>query len=379
MRAILILGLMFGQAAMALANGPASSRPNDACNIVCDCPDQDFSRALNREFGTTADGTTALINKYGKINVKTWLNNSVKIDITIIVHAKDQREADRTFDRIKVNFLNTPGYVRAETVIEQTSGWYVNDCGYEINYEIWMPVGNQLELTNKYGNSWVASMKGKLTADIKYGDLRVEALYNDVDLNISYGKVWLARANNVAGQVSYSELNVAETGDVLLDSKYSETKVEKAGKLRITSKYDDFTFGTIDELRMQTKYAVLRMDNTRAAYITAQYSDVDITTVRQALDADICYGSLDVTTMSRNFTDANIVAKYTPVVLGVERGAHFNFDAEANNADVHYPSNATVRSRSDTGFKESVLGYYGDANAKSKVKVRIDYGDIIIR
>ena len=342
-------------------------------------PCQQFTRTLNREFGTTADGMTSLYNKYGKVTVKTWQNNSVKIDITIVVNASDQREADRTFDRIKVNFLSTPGYVKAETMMEPTNDWFPSQCGYEVNYDIWMPVGNQLDLKNKYGNSWVASMKGKLFAEIKYGDLRTEAIYNDADLNISNGKVWIARANNISGQISYSSLNVTEAKDVQLDCKYSEAKVDKADKLRITSKYDDLNFGNVDELRLQTKYAKLRLNNARSAYITAQYSDVGIITVRQALDADICYGNLDVTTLSRNFSDANIVAKYTPVVLGIERGAHFSFDAQASNADVHYPNNVTVRSRSDTGKLESVQGYYGDSNAKSTVKARLTYGDFIIK
>jgi len=86
-----------------------------------------------------------------------------------------------------------------------------------------------------------------------------------------------------------------------------------------------------------------------------------------------------VTTLSRNFNDANIVAKYTPVILGIERGAHFSFDAQASNADVHYPNNVTVRNRSDSGMLETVTGYYGDPKSKSTVKARLTYGDFIIK
>ena len=53
-------------------------------------PKQEFTRTINREFGTTVDGMTALYNKYGTVNVKTWQNNSVKIDITIVVNAGSQ-------------------------------------------------------------------------------------------------------------------------------------------------------------------------------------------------------------------------------------------------------------------------------------------------
>lgn len=387
---LLLLGLLFipivhitaGSFNDKSSNGnPSNNRYStlQPSTTNCHCPEQEFSRSLSREFGTTADGMTAIYNKSGKVNIKTWQNNSVKIDITIVVHAKDQREADRTFDRIKVNFLSTPGYVKAETMIEPISGWYGNECGYEVNYEVWMPIGNQLDLKNKYGNSWVANMKGKLMAEIKYGELRTEQVANDADLNINNGKVWIARARNINGLLSYSTLTVTEAADVQLDSKYSEAKVDKAANIRITSKCDEFTLGNIDELRLQTKYAVLRLNNARSAFITAQYSDVDITTVRYALDADICYGSLDVTTMSRNFSDANIVAKYTPVVIGMERGCAFNLDAEAQDADVHYPASVTVRTRTDSGAKEVVNGYQGDPNAKSKVKARLVSGDIIIK
>lgn len=363
--AILLLGLFLAPNTVLKAGNP--------------CPEQEFTRSVQREFGTTADGMTAIYNKNGKVNIKTWQNNSVKINITIVVHASAQREADATFDRIKVNFLSTPGYVKAETMIAQPTMWSTDDSGYEVNYDVWMPVGNQLDLKNKYGNSWVGPLKGKLIAEIRYGELRTEAIMADADISINNGKVWMARANNVTGQVSYSTLNVAEANDVQLDSRYSETKVDKAANIRITSKCDEFNLGNVDELRLQTKYAVLKLNYTRTAFITAQYSDLDITTVRNALDADIQYGSLDVATLSRNFSDANIVAKYTPVVIGVERGCAFNLDAEAQDADVHYPANITVRNRTDTGAVEVVNGYMGSPNAKSKVKARLVSGDIIIK
>ncbi len=45
-----------------------------------------------------------------------------------------------------------------------------------------MPIGNQPDLKNRYGNSKVGDLNGKLTAEIKYGDLRTEAIGNDADL-----------------------------------------------------------------------------------------------------------------------------------------------------------------------------------------------------
>ncbi len=370
-RVSLVLCFFLGQTFAALASGPM----------------QEFSKTINREFGTSADGTTALYNKYGSVNVKTWQNNSVKIDVTIVVSAKNQRNAEETFKNINVNFTNAWGYVKAETMIAEDMNygvgnwWPSKTCGddFKINYEVWMPISNQLDLKNKYGNAWVAALKGKLIADIKYGELRTEAISNDADLNLGYGKAWLARVNNLYGQSSYSELNVTEANDIQLDTKYSETKIDKANNLRITSKYDDFNLGNVEELRLQTKYANLRSNSVRSAFITAQYSDMGFASVRDGMDADMCYGTLDIDALSRNFSNVNVVGKYTGVTVAVERGAVYRFDAEVNYAEAHVPNAATVKSRSDSGQRETMKGYLGNEGAKGLVKARLTYGDFVIK
>lgn len=372
LRAAMLLALFFGQSLAVLANGPV----------------QEFTKTLHREFGTSTDGTTALYNKYGNVNVKTWQNNSIKIDVTIVVNAKSQREADESFKNINVNFISTWGYVKAETMIAEAmnsgyDAWWPAKvtCGddFKINYEVWMPASNQLDLKNKYGNAWVAALKGKLIAEIKYGELRAEAISNDADLNIGNGKAWLTRVNNLYGQSSYSELTVTEANDIQLDTKYSETKVEKANNLRITSKYDDFNFGNVEELRLQTKYANLRSNNIRTAFITAQYSDMDFAVVREGIDVDICYGTLGINGLSRNFSNVNVVGRYTGVTVAVERGTAYRFDAEVNFADASVPNAATVKNRSDSGERETLQGYLGNESAKGLVKARLTHGDFVIK
>lgn len=190
-RTLLLVLIALCGATLASANGPK----------------QEFSKKINREFGISATGTTAIYNKYGKVNINTWSNNSVKIDIIIIVNTNDQRAADRTFERIKINFLSTADYVKAETVIEsetKTATWLGSTSqDFKINYEVWMPIGNQLDLKNKYGNAFVANLNGKLSAEIKYGDLRTEAINNDADLSIGYGKASMVKVRNLTGYVSY--------------------------------------------------------------------------------------------------------------------------------------------------------------------------------
>ncbi|MBX2891110.1 MAG: DUF4097 family beta strand repeat protein [Saprospiraceae bacterium] len=344
-------------------------------------PTLEFTRTINREFNTTSDGMTALYNKYGKVNVKTWQNNTVKIDITIVVNAGSQRDADKIFDRIKVNFANASGYVKAETMLEQKSGInWTNDCNdFKINYEVYMPIGNQLDLKNRYGNSYVATLNGKLIAEIKYGDLRTEAVNNDADLNLGYGKGYIARVNNLYGQISYSQITITEAREVQLDTKYSELKGDRVSTLRLTSKYDDFNLGEVDELRLQTKYANLRVRSARAAYLTAQYTDIRFTNVGETADADLSYGSLKIENIGKNVSNINVVGKYTDVQLFTERGTSYRFDLEGRYTDIKTPAGANIRHHSKSGNLEKMEGSYGDANAKGLVKAKLNYGGLVVK
>lgn len=346
-----------------------------------DCPKQEFTRNINREFSTTADGMTALYNKYGTVNVKTWQSNSVKIDITILVNAGSQREADKIFDRIKVNFANAIGYVKAETMIEQSNGWWEggNTCDFKINFDISMPIGNQLDLKNRYGNSYIGKLNGKLTAEIKYGDLRTEVIANDADLSLGYGKASIAKVNHLYGQVSYSELTVTEAVEVQLDTKYSELKSDRINTLRLTSKYDDFELGTVGELRLQTKYANLRVKSAGSAYVTAQYTDVKFTNLTETADTDLSYGSLKIESVDRNFSEVNVVGKYTDVQVSTERSIPYRFNLQSQYADMKAPSGAMMKHQNDSGKSKTMEGYVGDANAKGQIKAKLQYGGLVLK
>ena len=346
-----------------------------------DCPSQEFSRTINREFNTTADGMTALYNKYGTVNVKTWQNNAVKIDITIVVNAGSQREADKIFDRIKVNFANAVGYVKAETMIEQNNTWWPegNTCDFKINYDVSIPTGNQLDLKNRYGNSYVSKLNGKLTAEIKYGDLRTEVIGNDADLNLGYGKAYIAKVNHLYGQVSYSELSVTDAEEVQLDTKYSELRSDRINTLRLTSKYDDFEFGTVNELRLQTKYANLLVRNAGSAYVTAQYTDVKLTNLAEMADTDLSYGSLKIESVDRNFSEVNVVGKYTDVQVSTERSVPYRFNLQSQYADMEAPTGAMVKHSNDSGKSKTMEGYVGDANAKGQIIAKLQYGGLVLK
>jgi len=150
---------------------------------------QEFTKAIKKDFSINPKGTTSLTNKYGKIEVKTWDKNRVKIDVKVIVKALSEDEAQKIFNQIDVDFSNDESFVKAETVFETNSSWWSSNWSstnsdYEINYEVFLPATNELELSNKYGDVYVAKLENKGNITVKYGNFRLEGFANDVTIKL---------------------------------------------------------------------------------------------------------------------------------------------------------------------------------------------------
>ncbi|MCS7036349.1 MAG: DUF4097 family beta strand repeat-containing protein [Saprospiraceae bacterium] len=345
---------------------------------------QEFSKKINREFGISSTGTTAIYNKYGNVKVNTWANRSVKMEITIVVNAADQRAADRVFERIQVNFLHTADYVRAETVIEPERSYSSGVGGFKafdfkIHYDVWLPADNQLDLKNRYGDALVSNLKGKLMAEIRYGNLRGENLSGDADLSISYGKASFNQVRSLTGYINYSDLLAERANDVNLDTRYSDVRITQASQVRLTSKYDKLNFGEVEALRLQTRYTDLRGRQIGSLFLTAQYTDSRIERLTETLDADLNYGELDIRALGRQFSEARVQGKYTDVKIAVEPGASFRLDAEGRQTDVQVPHLSRSMYRETIGGQVRVSGFAGDANAPRVITARLQYGDFILK
>jgi len=345
-------------------------------------PTKEYSRSINREFGTLADGTTVLYNKHGQVEVKTWGNNSVRIDIAIIVNAYSDRDAENMFNRINVNFANAPGYVKAETFVDGAGAWWdpPQNLDFRVEYTVYMPLNNQLELRNRYANSAIANLNGKLIADIKYGDLKAATLGNDADLNLGNGKAWISKVRNLYGAIAFGTLTINEAQDVQIDSKNSILNISAANSARLTSRYDNLTLGNVKELRLQTKYSDVKISGVGASFITAQYSDVNVAFLTRLLDADMQYGNLNVGNLQRGFDEVKMAGKHTDFTIVSDRSISYRFDLQGDGVcEMTLPREAIFRQKHESANSKMMGGYVGDANTRSAISARLAYGALNIR
>jgi len=341
---------------------------------------QEFTKTIKKEFDITADGTTHISNKYGRVDVKTWDRSRVKIEVTIVVRSNSESNAQKVFDRINIEFNNSSNYVKAETSIEPRKkdwwDWGNDKSDYAINYTVLVPETNQLEVFNKYGDVYIAEMQGRTNIGVKYGNFKLDGLNEASSIDLAYGKGTVIKAQDANVLVRYARLAIEEAQNLEVKSKYSKLAFNSANEIRAMSKYDTYDIDRVKDFKNSGKYDNIEIKQAENVTVNSKYSDIMINNVNASLDFDLEYGGAQIGKIAKNFSVVNIVGRYTDFKLQLEAGTNCRFDASADYAGIRYPSALNVTYEKDKGTFHEVQGYIGSENGQQLIKARIVYGGL---
>jgi len=354
------------------------------CKTNKTCSKREFSKTINKQFPTTVDGTVKISNRHGKVEIKTWDNNEVKIEVVIKVDAHSEDRANDVFDRITIDFNSSRNFVSAATEIASKSGWGSwwgggSNDSYKINYQVYMPETNKLDLFNKYGDSYVAALKGRVNLEIKYGNIQVDQVDNDVDLMLGYGNASITGAQELGLEVKYSKVKVGTVSNVDIVSKYSTVTIDEAQDVRSETKYDHYHLGMVKDYHNIGKYDDVHIKVAASVRAAAKYSDYTVVHLKDWADFDLEYGSASVEMLDRAFTALEIRGRYTDYKIEVQEGTHYQLDASSRYANIRYPSEFTIVKEIKDGNDREVQGFVGDKNQAKVIKARLDYGGIKVK
>ena len=345
---------------------------------------REYSKTINKQFPITSDGTVEISNRYGKVEIKTWNNSEVKVEVVIIVDAHSEDRAKDVFDRITIDFNSSKDFVSATTEIASKSGWSSwfggdSNDSYKINYQVYMPKSNKLDLFNKYGDSFVDALDGAVNLEIKYGNIQLGEVDNDVELVLGYGKANIAGAQKLGLDVKYSKVNVGAATDVNVISKYSTISIDEANDIRSETKYDHYHLGLIKDYHNIGKYDDVHIKVAKSVRAAAKYSDYKVEHLMDWADFDLEYGSASVEKLDQAFSSVEIRGRYTNYRIEVQEGTHYQLDAASRYANIRYPDEITIVKEIRDGNEREVQGFVGDKSEAKVIKARLDYGGIKVR
>ena len=345
---------------------------------------QEFNKTVKKEFDITSDGTTILHNKYGTVDVQTWNKNRVKVEVTINVRADNEKDAQEVFDRISIDFSNGSDFVKAQTQIESQKksswwGWEENKSDFSIDYEVFMPETNNIDISNKYGNTQIAAIRGMANLTLKYGNFNAENIEGNTTINFAYGNGSINKTKNITADIRYARLELKEADEMDMTSKYSKITIEQAGKIRSVTKYDTYTIGQIEAFQNMGKYDNIEIEYAEDVIIDSKYTEANIAKVGNSIDLNLEYGGASIEQITRGFSDVRLVGSFADYTVNVENGANFRIEATANYAGIRYPDHLNVTYEQEKGTYHEIQGHTGEKNARSFIKARLDYGGLKVK
>src|SRR5690606_3698010 len=141
-------------------------------------------KTIKKEFNVNADALLKVNNSYGNLNITSWNENRVEIEVHIKTNGNNEERVQERLDEIDVEFENSSSMVSARTLFGDRNnswGWSWgkrNSVSVQVNYNIKLHVKNSVNISNDYGSIFRDRIDGhaKITCDygkMDIGELRV--------------------------------------------------------------------------------------------------------------------------------------------------------------------------------------------------------------
>lgn len=327
------------------------------------------SKTISKDFIVNKNATLYINNKYGNINVVTWDENRIEIEVKITVKGNDLSSVDKKINSINVLFEASKDLVEARTKIETIKSnwlWGNNDnINYKINYFIKMPITNNADLNNKYGAIELDKLKGKANLNCDYGNINVDQLLNDSNtINLDY--------------CGSSEINFIKSGSINID--YSKLKIDKSETLNVNADYSTVKIGNTENLNFNSDYGSISVNGVKNISGSSDYAGISIGTLRKKLKINTEFGGIKVENIMKGFEEIIIDGSYAGIKLGTSNDNNFNFTIDLDYAGFNYPERKVELYKSIKKHTSKYYeGVYGNDNSKSTIIIKSKYGGVSLK
>ena len=320
---------------------------------------EEYEKSIKKSYEVNKNANLILKNKFGEIRCEIWDKNIIAIDVQIIVEARNEQKAQDIFDKIDIKFSGEKSFVEAITHMESLKN-YTQE--FSINYKVSFPETINLDLVNKFGDTYLPDIYGPSKISISYGDLFAEGLLNENNnLKVAYGNANIDKIKKADIEFSYSEISIDEIEIAEIDSKFSDLSIDKISKLDLVTQYDD-----------------IEIDRLDLVIVDSQFSDIEIGKTTQLAEIDIQYGECSIESLDNGFDKLNIISSFSDVKIGIENNACFSISAKLKFGDLRFPENqSNIWKFIERPTSKEIEGVVGsEKNPSSSIVIDSKNGDV---
>ena len=330
---------------------------------------QELTKKIHKEIEVSKDALIEINNSYGDLNITSWDQNKVVIDVLITVKGKNSEKNQKKLNNIDVSFLLSPEKVMAETKID--NGWrfgpfYINIFDsekYRIDYNIKLPKTSDVDLTNDYGTIRLNSLEGRANINCDYGELIIGELFADNNiLDFDY--------------TSNSSIEYINGGTIKAD--FSDFEIEKAGNIDLYADYTEAYFNSIEKLIFKNDYGKLTTNNVGTLIGIGDHLTLKcgVLNKRLKLSEGVKYGSINIKQIQPSVESVIIDAEYNSIKLGIDKNWSFNYEFNMEYGDLSSSLALDHSISHETNNENYYKGTFNPSNTLSTLCIKSEYGSV---
>ncbi len=320
-------------------------------------------KKIKKVFAVNSDALLKINNSYGNLNITSWNENKVVIEVHIKTNGNNEDSVQDKLDEIDVAFDSSSSLVSAKTTFDTNSwswGWSKKNVSMEINYTIKVPVNNNVDLENDYGSIHLDKINGVAKINCDYGRIDIGELNADGNyLNFDY--------------TSNSNIDFIKSGKINAD--YSGYEVDKAGNLEISADYTSSKINSANNIKYNCDYGSINIRNADNIDGNGDYLSAKFGTLHGNVNIRSDYGGIKIDEIAADAGNIQIQTDYTGVKIGYNSGYHFDFKISVEYAGIHGANDFDFKIKREGNTDKYFEGHYG-SSGKNKITINSDYGSI---
>jgi len=331
---------------------------------------QEVTKEFRKEYTANKNTTVEISNRYGNVVVTSWDSDKVDIYVKVTIEMPDRTRAEKLINLINIEFTESENLISARTVIDEKfsfSGWGTPSRKFSINYTVKIPYYCSLDLANRYGNTDIDEIQGRVNLDIRYGNLTVTKLTREDEkplnkISISYGKGLIKEAGWLDIYLRYATaFDMTSAKAIVIDSKYSKFRAGELSSLVAVSGYDNYNIEKINNI-----------------VIESRYSSINVNKLMKKFDIEASYGSVNVSYVPDGFESINLDTRYTGVRIGIDESASYKLTGKASYGEIKIDDDKfNVKKRIIGNTSSELEGIVGKNPSPSAIiNVTTSYGTV---
>lgn len=219
------------------------------------------SKSINKSYNISANDKLSIENSFGKVAIHTWEKNEIKVDVSIEVSSNKENVAEKMLEGITVADEQSGKDIKFKTNIHSNYNGN-NKTTMKVNYDIFMPSANPLNISNEFGATIIPDFRGEVDLESKFGSLIAGNLANVKKILVEFGKAKLENITNGNIIIKYSKASFGKLmGTIKMNIEFSSA---------IQMSLDN----TLSGLDIKSSYSTINLkpDNDLAASYTISTS-----------------------------------------------------------------------------------------------------------